>query len=201
LRLLIKWLLVFITIGGILGVLATPPDAFPSPDFTQRVHSIWIGRIAALVAFALGMMLWASKVCRAPNSNAPLISQAIAGSLVASVLNGVTYLGATSSIGGWIARSTANADAIYLTTVKHQYSKTCANDVEWYEPTLERDVSFCTNLAIFTENDRRTSREAIAHVLRGPSGIRIVTIRALDTELGQEDLVAMRSAARAADNQ
>jgi len=201
LRLLLKWLLVFVTIGGFLGIFIRQPDAYPSLDFAHRVHPAWVGAGAALITFALGMMLWASKACRTPNSKAPLISQAITGSLLVGALNGFTFLGTTSSIEQWIARSTAKADAIYLTTVRPWYEKGCVNSVEWYEPTLKNNVIFCTNLAIFRRNDGRTSREAIAHVLRGPSGIRVVTIRALDTDLGQKDLAAMRSAALGADRQ
>jgi hypothetical protein len=201
LRLVIKWLLVFFTIAGILGTFTGPSDAFQILDVVQHERSTWVGGVAALITFALCMMLWASKACRTPNSKAPLISQAITGSLLVCTLNGFTFLGATSSIERWIARSTAKADTLYLTTVKNGYQRGCVNSVEWYEPTVKNNVIFCTNLAIFQRSDGRTPREAIAHVLRGPYGIRVVTIRALDTDLGQEDLAAMRSGALGAVNQ
>jgi hypothetical protein len=131
----------------------------------------------------------------------PLISQAITGSLLLCAINGIGFWFTTFSIERWIARSAATVDAIYLTTVKPWYQRGCINSVEWYDPTVRNNIIFCTNLAIFQRNDGRATREAIVHVLRGPSGIRVVTIRALDTELGQQDLAAMRISALRAEGQ
>jgi hypothetical protein len=191
-------------LGQILG--PSVADTFAATSFFQRYNPLWIGVAATIALIVMAIFLWLAFWRSAPfvpakptlQQQGPvglpaLPSQIIAFILVFGALNCLTFLLLATEVEKLVVKSSAKTDVFYAETVRPIYRRGCANAVTWPDPIVRGNVTACLSAPLFPKYSGPTNQQAIVHALRGPSGIRVLTVHALNSQLGQEDLAAMRT--------
>jgi type IV secretory pathway VirB2 component (pilin) len=197
---LLKALLFILVAAFPVAVFVLPlfaSDAYPTHELLQRFNPVWGGVAGAVAIAAILIGLWLSKdkTGNPTNAGQSTISKFLCFVVLFMGISFCCFWLLTRDIAALVANATAKADSFYLTDVSPwNPPKRCAG-VEWYEPTVGDTVTFFPTFPLFARSDSaRLTRAAIVHILRGPSGIRILTVHALDTEFGQRDIATMRAA-------
>jgi len=91
-----------------------------------------------------------------------------------------------------LVRTTSHESRYYLTSAQPM-SRKCQNPVTWYDRQVDGMVFSCSTFALFNyPADWNARRASIVHVLTGPYGIRVLSIHAIDSFFGQQDLEAVK---------
>ncbi|MCA8000346.1 hypothetical protein [Burkholderia metallica] len=166
-------------------------DSFANGTLRGRFDPLWIGfGVASLVVAAICMQTRRSE--KKVNSSMRVSKR----QLIALLLLVFTYL----FFSGWmltdagerlLVRATSHESRYYLTSAQPM-SRKCQNPVTWYDRQVDGMVFTCSTFALFNyPADWNARRASIVHVLNGPYGIRVLSIHAIDSFFGQQDLKAM----------
>ena len=167
-------------------------DSFADATLRGRFDPVWIGfGFATFVVAAICMLV--QVLAKPVNSNTRISRRQLIGFLLLVF----AYL----VFSGWIltdagerllVRTTCHESRYYLTSAQPM-SRKCQNPVSWYDRQVDGMVFTCSTFALFNYPAGWNSRRAsIVHVLTGPYGIRVLTIHAIDSFFGQQDLEAMK---------
>ena len=168
-------------------------DSFANRTFRGRFDPVWIGFcVATLVVAEICMLtrIAAKKV----GSNRRINSRQFGG-LLLLVFAYLVFTGWMLTDAGerLIVRTTSHESRYYLTSARPM-SRRCQNPVTWYDRQVDGMVFTCSTFSLFNFPAERNARRAtIVHVLSGPYGIRVLSIHAIDSFFGQQDLEAMKS--------
>ncbi|MCM2509260.1 hypothetical protein NDN94_26705, partial [Burkholderia glumae] len=108
-------------------------------------------------------------------------------------LNCLTFSMLTGDIEALAVRLSAKKDVFYEETVQATYQKGCSNAVEWLDSFVGGNVTVCLTSPLFPQYGGPISRLSIVHSLRGPLGIRVLTVHAVDSEPGRIDISQMQT--------
>lgn len=167
-------------------------DSFADGALRGRFDPKWIGfGFAALVVSAICML--ARMSAKQANSNRRISGRQLIGFLLLVF----AYL----AFAGWmltdagerlLVRTTSHENRYYLTSAQPMARK-CPNPVTWYDRQVNDMVFTCSTFALFNHSaDWNARRASIVHVLNGPYGVRVLSIHAIDSFFGQQDLKAMK---------
>ncbi|WP_233828741.1 hypothetical protein [Paraburkholderia sp. ZP32-5] len=169
---------------------AAASDSFVSGTLRGRFNPLWIGFGAAILGVAA--------ICIAPRTSTKQVNSKmrINGRRLIGLLFFLAYLVLTGSMLAeagerLLVRATSHEDRYYLTSAQPM-SRKCSNPVTWYDRQVDDMVFTCSTFALFDHPAASYARRAsIVHVLTGPYGIRVLSIHAVDSFFGQQDLKAM----------
>ncbi|SDR49460.1 hypothetical protein SAMN05443245_6417 [Paraburkholderia fungorum] len=167
-------------------------DSFANGALRGRFDPVWLGfGVATLVVAAICMLTRMS--AKQVSSNRRISSR----QLIAFLFLVFAYL----VFSGWmltdaserlLVRTTSHESRYYLTSAQ-PISRKCPNSVTWYDRQVDGMVFTCPTFALFNyPADWNARRASIVHVLTGPYGIRVLSIHAIDSFFGQQDLEAMK---------
>ena len=167
-------------------------ESFANGTLRSRFDPVWMGLgVATLVVSAICMLTRMS--AKQPNSNRRIGSR----QLICLLFFVFAYL----VFAGWmlmdagerlLVRTTAHESRYYLTSAQPM-SRKCQNPVTWYDHQVDDMVFTCSSFALFSyPADWNARRASIVHVLTGPYGVRVLSIHAIDSFFGQQDLKAMK---------
>ena len=167
-------------------------DSFIAATLRDRFDPLWIGfGLAALVVATICMF---SRLLPTPANSSARISRR-------QTVGGLLFLFAYLFFSGWmltdagerlLVRTTSHESRYYLTSAQPM-SRKCQNPVRWYDRQVEGMIFTCSKFALFDYPvDPRARRASIVHVLTGPYGIRVLSIHAIDSFWGQQDLNSMK---------
>ena len=167
-------------------------DSFVNGALLGRFDPVWIGfGVATLVVAAICMLTRIS--AKQVSSNRRISGCQLFGFLLL-VFAYLVFAGWMLTDAGerLLVRTTSHENRYYLTSAQPM-SRKCQNPVTWYDRQVNGMVFTCSTFALFNyPADRNARRASIAHVLSGPYGIRVLSIHAIDSFFGQQDLEAMR---------
>lgn len=167
-------------------------DSFADGTLRGRFDPIWMGfAFATLVVSAICMLTRLS--AKQANSNRQIRSRQLIGFLL--------FVFSYFAFAGWmltdagerlLVRTTSHESRYYLTSAQPM-ARRCQNPVTWYDRQVDDMVFACSTFALFNHPaDWNARRASIVHVLSGPYGIRVLSIHAVDSSFGQQDLKAMK---------
>ncbi len=113
--------------------------------------------------------------------------------VVLAALNCLTFSMLTGDIEALAVRLSAKKDVFYEETVQATYQKGCSNAVKWLDSFVGGNVTVCLTSPLFPQYGGPISRLSIVHSLRGPLGIRVLTVHAVDSEPGRIDISQMQT--------
>jgi len=167
-------------------------DSFANGMLRGRLHPVWIGfGVATLVVAAIYALTRMS--AKQINSNRRTSKRQMIGFLLL-VFAYLVFSGWMLTDAGerLLVRTTSHESRYYLTSAQPM-SRKCQNPVTWYDRQVDDMVFSCSTFALFNYPiDLNARRAAIVHVLTGPYGIRVLSIHAIDSFFGQQDLKAMK---------
>jgi hypothetical protein len=171
---------------------AAVSDSFANGTLRGRFNPMWIGfGVATLVVAAICMLARIS--AKRVNSNRRISGRQLIGFLllvfVYLVFSGWMLTDAGERL---LVRTTSHESRYYLTSAQPM-SRKCQNPVTWYDRQVDGMVFTCSTFALFNyPADWNARRASIVHVMTGPYGIRVLSIHAIDSFFGQQDLKAMK---------
>jgi hypothetical protein len=188
--------IVFVGLISILPVafslLSSVSDSFPNGTLRGRFDPVWIGfGVATLVVAAICMLMRMS--AKQVSSNRRISSRQLIGFLLL-VFAYFVFAGWVLTDAGerLLVRTTSHESRYYLTSAQPM-SRKCQNPVTWYDRQVDDMVFTCSTFALFNyPADWNARRASIVHVMTGPYGIRVLSIHAIDSFFGQQDLKAMK---------
>lgn len=196
-------------IGSFVIALALQPlvsATFATREFSQRINPLEVAVISVIGLIVLATLLWLA-LWRSPSSSSAkpplamreavglpaLPSQIIVFVLVFGALNCLPFWLLVDDVEALVVRLSAKRDVFYEETVKAAYQKGCGNAVEWLDSFVGGNVTVCLTSPLFPKYGGPISKLSIVHSLRGPLGIRVLTVHAVDSEPGRIDLSLMQT--------
>ncbi|ALK33671.1 hypothetical protein [Burkholderia plantarii] len=196
-------------VGSFVIAIALQPlvsATFATREFSQCINPLVVAVISVIGLIVLATLLWLA-LWRSPSSSSAkpplamleaaglpaLPSQVIVFVLVFGALNCLTFCFLIGDIEALVVRLSAKRDVFYEETVKETYQKGCGNAVEWIDSFVGGSVTVCLTSPLFTKHGGPISRLSIVHSLRGPFGIRVLTVHAVDSEPGRVDFSQMQT--------
>jgi cytochrome b561 len=171
---------------------AAVSDSFANGTLRGRFNPMWIGfGVATLVVAAICMRTRIS--AKRVNSNQRISRRQLMGFLLL-VFAYLVFSGWMLTDAGerLLVRTTSHESRYYLTSAQPM-SRKCQNPVTWYDRQVDGMVFTCSTFALFNyPADWNARRASIVHVMTGPYGIRVLSIHAIDSFFGQQDLKAMK---------
>ncbi|MDR3413120.1 MAG: hypothetical protein P4L87_19565 [Formivibrio sp.] len=169
-------------------------DAFPASSFRTRFNPVWIGAIAA----GLLLAILGAVICRSMR-NQQTTQRAISARtllflfLALGIYNVFACGLLADTVERLIVHETSHDNRFYLTSAQRWISsRGCSTGVSWYDREINGIVHTCSTFALFDHTDGTDARRAsIAHTLTGEYGVRVVSIHAIDSFFGQQDLQQM----------
>jgi hypothetical protein len=167
-------------------------DSFANGALRGRFDPVWIGfGVATFVVAAIYMLT--RMLAKQVNSSRRISKRQMIGFLL--------FVFAYLVFSGWmltdagerlLVRVTSHESRYYLTSAQPMLRK-CQHPVTWYDRQVDGMVFTCSTFALFNyPADWNARRASIVHVLTGPYGIRVLSIHAIDSFFGQQDLKAMK---------
>ncbi|WP_345817700.1 hypothetical protein AAGS40_30340 (plasmid) [Paraburkholderia sp. PREW-6R] len=167
-------------------------DSFANNMLRGRLDPVWIGfGLATLVVAAIGVLTRMST--KQASSNRRIDTRQFFGFLLL-IFAYLVFAGWMLADAGerLLVRTTSHESRYYLTSAQPM-SRKCQNPVTWYDHQVDGMVFTCSTFALFNyPADSNARRASIVHVLTGPYGIRVLSIHAVDSYFGQQDLAAMK---------
>ncbi|WP_246797850.1 hypothetical protein [Burkholderia perseverans] len=196
-------------IGSLTVALALQPlvsATFATREFAQHINPLEVAVISVIGLIVLATLLWLAR-WRSPSSSSakpPLAMQEAGGlpALPSQIIVFVLAFGALNCLPFWllvtdvetlVVRSSAKTDVFYEETVKATYQKGCGNAVTWLDSFVGGNVTVCLTSPLFPKYGGPISRLSVVHSLRGPLGIRVLTVHAVDSEAGRIDLSVVQT--------
>ncbi|MDN7591463.1 hypothetical protein [Burkholderia seminalis] len=166
-------------------------DSFANTTLRSRFDPVLIGfGVAAMFVIAICTLTRMS--ARQVNSNTRISRRQWTGLLLLAfaylVFSSCMLTDAAERL---LVRTTSHESRYYLTSAQPM-SRKCQNPVTWYDRQVDGMVFTCSTFALFDyPADWHARRASIAHVLTGPYGVRVLSIHAIDSFFGRQDLKAM----------
>jgi hypothetical protein len=171
---------------------AVVSDSFVTRAFSEKFDPVWIGfGIAVALLLPILAAFWKRVSVAQRNSKAISASQRLAGILILFVYLFLADWMLASAAQRALVRFTSHESRFYLTSAQPVLSRKC-NAATWYDREVDGMVDACATFALFSRPvDPAARRASVVHVLAGPYGVRVLSIHALDSYFGQEDLRSM----------
>ncbi|WP_414441214.1 hypothetical protein [Burkholderia sp. 22PA0106] len=193
-----------LAVGLALQPLVSATFATREPD--PRINLFLVAVIGVIGLIVLATFLWLA-FWRSPSSSSAkqpsatqgtvglpaLPSQIVALILTFGTLNCLAFWLLATGVETLVVRLSAKTDMYYEATVESTYRKGCTNAVQWLDPVVSRNVTVCLTSPLFPKHGGPISRLSIVHSLRGPLGMRVLTVHAVDSEPGRIDLSLMHT--------
>ncbi|WP_322029378.1 hypothetical protein [Paraburkholderia sp. J76] len=189
----------YILLTGLISIFpvafilsGTVSDSFANSTLRSRFDPVLIGSGVA-VLFVIAICTLTRMSARQVNSNTRISGRQLT-CLLLLVFAYLVFSGCMLTDAGerLLVRTTSHESRYYLISAQPM-SRKCQNPVTWFDRQVDGMVFACSTFALFDyPADWNARRASIVHVLAGPYGIRVLSIHAIDSFFGQQDLKAMK---------
>ncbi len=186
-------LLVLVVVSVLAFILsAFTQDSFPGALIRSRFEPHRIGAIAAgVMVVVLGAVIFAGPRAAHGARTTQRMGKGLFGLLILGAYAFFSCFMFVNAIERLLVRTTAHDSRFYLTSAWPLHTRGC-NRVAWYEQKVDETIDTCPTFPLFNNDAGRDGRRAsVVHVLGGAYGVRVLSVHALDSSFGRQDLSAM----------